>query len=102
MKTNQTIPKNMDEYIAGFPRDVQEILKKIRVTIKETALDPAETIKYQMPTFILRDNLVHFAAGRSISGSIIHRRHTRYSKMSYPVTQDKCLVKVSSTKGSQL
>jgi uncharacterized protein YdhG (YjbR/CyaY superfamily) len=50
----------MDEYIAGFPRDVQEILKKIRVTIKETALDPEETIKYQMPTFILRDNLVRF------------------------------------------
>ena len=61
MRTNQTA-KNIDEYIAGFPDDVQEILQKIRMTIREAAPDAEETIKYRMPTFTLKGNLVHFAA----------------------------------------
>ena len=62
MRTDQTAPRNIDEYIARFPRDVQEILKKIRQTIRKAAPDADETIKYQMPTFTLKGNLVHFAA----------------------------------------
>jgi uncharacterized protein YdhG (YjbR/CyaY superfamily) len=62
MKTDQTAPKTIDEYIAGFPYDVQEILEKIRMTIKEAAPDAEETIKYQIPTFTLKGNLVHFGA----------------------------------------
>jgi uncharacterized protein YdhG (YjbR/CyaY superfamily) len=62
MKTDQTAPKNIDEYIAGFPDDVQEILEKIRMTIRTAAPDAEETIKYQMPTFTLQGNLVYFAA----------------------------------------
>ena len=62
MRTNQTAPKDIDEYIAGFPNDVQEILEKIRMTIRNAAPDAEETIKYQMPTFTLNGNLVHFAA----------------------------------------
>lgn len=62
MKADQASPKTIDEYIAGFPPDVQEILQKIRLTIKEAAPDAQETIKYQMPTFTLKGNLVHFAA----------------------------------------
>ena len=62
MRTNQTAPKNIDEYIAGFPDDVQAILQKIRMTIRKAAPDAEEAIKYQIPTFILRGNLVHFAA----------------------------------------
>jgi uncharacterized protein YdhG (YjbR/CyaY superfamily) len=62
METDQTAPETIDEYIAGFPPDVQEILEKIRVTIREAAPDAQETIKYQMPTFTLKGNLVHFAA----------------------------------------
>jgi uncharacterized protein YdhG (YjbR/CyaY superfamily) len=62
MRTDQTAPRNIDEYIAGFPPDVQEILEKIRVTIRKAAPDAEETIKYQMPTFTLKGNLVHFAA----------------------------------------
>ncbi len=55
-------PKTIDEYIAGFPDDVQQILQKIRVTIRDVAPDAEETIKYQIPTFTLKGNLVHFAA----------------------------------------
>ncbi len=62
MRTNPTAPKTIDEYIAGFPNDVQEILEKIRTTIRKAAPDAEETIKYQMPTFTLKGNLVHFAA----------------------------------------
>ena len=62
MKTDQSTPKNIDEYIAGFPHDVQEILEKMRMTIRKAAPDAEETIKYQIPTFTLKGNLVSFAA----------------------------------------
>ena len=62
MRTDHTAPKNIDEYIAGFPQDVQEILEKIRMTIREAAPDAEETIKHQIPTFTLKGNLVHFGA----------------------------------------
>ena len=62
MKNNQTEPKNIDEYIASFSKDVQEILEKIRKTISNAAPEAEETIKYKMPTFILKGNLVYFAA----------------------------------------
>jgi len=62
MKTEQAAPNTIDEYIAGFPQDVQEILQKIRATIREAAPDAEERIAYQIPTFFLNGNLVHFAA----------------------------------------
>jgi len=62
MKTEQTAPKDIDEYIAGFPHDVQGILEKIRATTRKAAPDAEEAISYRMPTFILKGNLVHFAA----------------------------------------
>jgi uncharacterized protein YdhG (YjbR/CyaY superfamily) len=68
MKTNQTAPSQIDEYIACFPDDVQEILEKIRMTIRKAAPDAEETISYQMPTFALKGNLVHFAAYKNHIG----------------------------------
>jgi len=63
MKTKQTAPKNIDEYIAAFPNDVQEILEKIRMTIKKAAPTAEETISYEMPTFNLKGQyLIYFAA----------------------------------------
>ena len=62
MKTTQTAPQTIDEYIAGFPADVQDVLQKIRKTIHEAAPEATEKISYQMPTFFLKGNLVHFAA----------------------------------------
>ena len=62
MRKGQSEPKDIDEYIAGFTEDVQEILEKIRTTIRKAAPDAEEAIKYQMPTFTLNGNLVHFAA----------------------------------------
>jgi uncharacterized protein YdhG (YjbR/CyaY superfamily) len=62
MRTDRTTPKNIDEYIAGFPPDVREILRKLTRTIRKAAPDAEETINYQIPTFTLKGNLVHFAA----------------------------------------
>lgn len=68
MKTGQTAPKNIDEYIAGFPPEIQEKLEKIRATIRKAAPDAQEAIKYMMPTFTLKGNLVHFAAFKNHIG----------------------------------
>jgi len=62
MRTKRSAPQTIDEYIAGFPPAVQKILQKIRRTVRKAAPDAEETIKYQMPTFTLKGNLVHFAA----------------------------------------
>ncbi len=62
MKSGRTSPTSIDEYIAGFPNDVQAILKEIRSTIRAAAPKATEKISYQIPTFALDENLVHFAA----------------------------------------
>lgn len=52
----------VDEYLATFPEDVQVLLEKVRQTIRDVVPDDAEeVISYQMPTFKLKWNLVHFA-----------------------------------------
>src|SRR5262245_22523868 len=62
MRTKQAAPQSIDEYIAGFPKDVQENLEKIRKTIRRAAPDAAETISYKMPAFTLKGYLIYFAA----------------------------------------
>ena len=58
----QDAPKSIDEYIAGFPQGIRETLETIRATIRAAVPDAEEKISYQMPTFALKGNLVHFAA----------------------------------------
>ena len=58
----------IDAYIASFPEDVQVKLDKLRQTIREAAPDAVEKISYQMPTFALHGNLVHFAAYKNHIG----------------------------------
>lgn len=54
--------QTIDEYISGFPKDIQNVLQEIRDTIRKAAPDAEETINYAIPTFKLNGNLVHFAA----------------------------------------
>ena len=54
-------PENIDEYINGFPGDVQKILQKIRKTIQKAAPDAQEVISYRMPAFKLKRVFVYFA-----------------------------------------
>jgi len=60
--------QNIDEYIAGFPDDVQAILQQIRKTIHDAAPEATEAIAYAIPTFKLNGNLVHFAAFKNHIG----------------------------------
>ena len=59
---------SIDEYISRFPPEIQEILTTLRKVIKESAPDAEEKISYQMPTFVLHGNLVHFAAYKNHIG----------------------------------
>src|SRR5512145_2456087 len=60
--------KNIDEYIADFPADVQASMEKVRAAIKKAAPRADEAIKYQIPTFVLNGNLIHFAGYRNHIG----------------------------------
>ena len=62
MKSPRLRPRNIDEYIASFSPEIQSILEKIRLTIRKAAPGAEEKISYQIPTFALMGNLVHFAA----------------------------------------
>ncbi len=64
----QTTAATIDQYIAGFPKDVQKILEQVRSTIKKAAPDAEEKISYAIPTFTLNGNLVHFAAFKNHIG----------------------------------
>jgi uncharacterized protein YdhG (YjbR/CyaY superfamily) len=66
MKTIAT--KNIDEYIAAFPEDIQSLLEQMRATIKKAAPRAEEAIKYGMPAFTLNGNLVFFAGYKNHIG----------------------------------
>lgn len=56
----KTTITSIDEYINTFPPEVRKLLQSVRNVIREAAPDARETIKYGIPTFTLRGNLVHF------------------------------------------
>lgn len=67
METNKA--KSIDEYISGFPDEVQQVLQTVRMTIRRAAPDAEETISYAIPTFTLnKTNLVHFAGFKNHIG----------------------------------
>ncbi|MEO7175120.1 MAG: DUF1801 domain-containing protein [Saprospiraceae bacterium] len=59
---------NIDEYISAFPAETQKHLEAIRAAIQKAAPEAVEAISYQIPTFKLNGNLVHFAAFKSHIG----------------------------------
>jgi len=59
---------SMDEYISTFPKEIQNMLQELRATIKAAAPEAEEKISYQIPTFFLKGNLVHFAAFKNHIG----------------------------------
>lgn len=78
MKADRATPMSIDEYIRAAPPEVRPILQKIRQTIKKAAPAAEEKISYQIPTFTLKGNLVHFAA---------FKKHIGF----YPPVRDKTL-----------
>ncbi len=58
----------IDEYISGFPEEIQELLKQIRTTIRNVVPEATEKISYGLPTFFLNGNLVYFGAFKNHIG----------------------------------
>lgn len=86
-------PKNVEEYIAGFPEDVQQVLKQIRLIVKQTAPDAVESIAYGMPAYKLHKKpLVYFAGYKDHIG--FYATPTGHSKF------EKELARYQQGKGS--
>lgn len=68
MSTSRKKVATIDEYIALFPPNIQDLLNEMRKTIQETASLAQEAISYGIPTFKLNGNLVHFAAFKNHIG----------------------------------
>jgi uncharacterized protein YdhG (YjbR/CyaY superfamily) len=60
--------KTIDEYIAAFPKNVRSVLEELRQGIRDSAPEAVEAISYQIPTFKLNGNLMHFAAFKNHIG----------------------------------
>ena len=68
MEDNKVKFNSIDEYIGLYPSEIQDILTTLRKVIKESAPEATEKISYQMPTFAMHGNLVHFAAYKNHIG----------------------------------
>jgi uncharacterized protein YdhG (YjbR/CyaY superfamily) len=69
-------PKNVDEYLMGYPEKVQVALEKVRTAIKTAVPKAEEKISYQIPTYKLNGFLVGFGA---------FKNHCSFFAMSYRV-----------------
>jgi uncharacterized protein YdhG (YjbR/CyaY superfamily) len=54
-------PKDVDDYIAKAPKEVQAKLKELREAIRKTAPDAQERISYGMPYYDYKGRLAYFA-----------------------------------------
>jgi len=68
MEENKSTFNSIDEYITSFPSEVQGTLQQLRKIIRDLVPEATEKISYQMPTFALHGNLVHFAAYKNHIG----------------------------------
>ncbi len=84
--------ETVDEYIAGFPKDIQKILKQMRATIKKAAPGSEEVMSYNMPGYKLNGMLTWFAGCANHTGF--------YPKPSAIVKFKKELSKYKGAKGS--
>ena len=68
MKSSAKKYETIDEYINSFPKELKQLLQEVRKTIRKAAPSAEEAISYQIPTFKLNGNLVHFAAFKNHIG----------------------------------
>jgi uncharacterized protein YdhG (YjbR/CyaY superfamily) len=68
MPTSTSKPTTVDEYIAGFEPEVQEMLSNIRVIVREAAPHAKEVISYGMPALKQHGILIYFAAFKAHIG----------------------------------
>lgn len=84
---------NIDNYMSGFPPEIQKILQEIRSLIKKIVPQATETISYGIPTFDLDgEHLVHFAA---------FKKHIGFFPTPSPIPHfQKELTKYKTSKGT--
>ncbi len=84
--------KDVDEYIANAPKDIQGKLRALRALIKEIAPTAQERISYGIPFYDYKGRLVYFASARGYIGLYIPP----------PIIQDhaKDLKKYTTTKSA--
>ena len=68
MPNPRKTPRNFDDYLDRFPKQVQQRLEKLRLTVKKAAPQAKEKISYGIPGFTLNGMLVWFAAFRNHIG----------------------------------
>lgn len=56
MKAHKTVA----EYIGSYPKEIQSVLRKLRLTIRKAAPKAEEGIAYGMPVYRQNGNLVYF------------------------------------------
>jgi uncharacterized protein YdhG (YjbR/CyaY superfamily) len=61
-------PANVDAYIAGFPKPVQTLLRKVRRTIRAAAPKATEVISYNIPAYKDHGMIVFFAGFKAHIG----------------------------------
>jgi len=54
-------PKDVDSYIAAFPKDHEALLKKVQRSIRAAAPKATEVISYNIPAYRQNGMLVYFA-----------------------------------------
>jgi uncharacterized protein YdhG (YjbR/CyaY superfamily) len=61
-------PATIDEYMMGFPPEIQALLEQVRATIQRAAPEAHEVISYGMPAFKQHGYLVFFAGFKAHIG----------------------------------
>jgi uncharacterized protein YdhG (YjbR/CyaY superfamily) len=90
--SSQNIPKNIDEYIAGYPEKVRIKLEELRTTINKAAPEAQEKISWRMPSFTMKGMLLYFAA---------HTNHIGFYPLSSAIKAfEKELAHYNTSKGT--
>jgi uncharacterized protein YdhG (YjbR/CyaY superfamily) len=61
-------PTDHDEYISGYPEQIQKLLQQLRLTITKAAPKATEVISYGMPAYKMNGMLLYFAAHKNHIG----------------------------------
>jgi uncharacterized protein YdhG (YjbR/CyaY superfamily) len=62
MTTTKAKTNEIDNYVAGFPKDTQKYMEELRAIIKKAVPEAEEVISYQIPAYMYHGILVYFAA----------------------------------------
>jgi len=64
----KAVPSSVKKYIAGFPRETQQVLKAVRATVVKAAPQAEEAIKYGIPTLVFHGNMLSYGAWKNHIG----------------------------------